>query len=322
MNRYLSGLCVAGLGLCAGGWLIVAAVAFGGKTASRAGQVNLLTGAGLIAVCCLSLVCWSFAWRQRMRVDGVLTGRRAVVSKRNARRNRRALGRDVRRAGKLAEQSSRDARRSARRSARAGSGAMRSGGGPGENGARSAAAILGSASPADEPRSVAVSYGPGANGTDIKGIGVNRSGGTGMNGNGVNGSAGAAVNGSAEQGAAELISQLRELLVPLLSATESQGATGNGGRELFMPERLGAGAPPAVGSRPTLAGQAGASGLPQRTPAASAFRPRATVPMPRVESGPTPARQAPTRPTTMPYAGVRAVDDGLGVPVDGKEAWW
>src|ERR1700722_20163730 len=119
MTRYLSGLCVAGLGLCGGGWL-VAAVAFGGESAGLAGRVNLMTGAGLIAVCCLSLVCWSFAWRQRMRVDGVLADRLRLVSRHEARRNRRALGRDVRRAGKLAERSARDARRAARRSARAG----------------------------------------------------------------------------------------------------------------------------------------------------------------------------------------------------------
>ena len=36
MTRYLSGLCVAGLGLCGGGWLVVAAVAFGGESAGRA----------------------------------------------------------------------------------------------------------------------------------------------------------------------------------------------------------------------------------------------------------------------------------------------
>jgi hypothetical protein len=106
MTRYLSGLCVAGLGLCGGSWL-VAAVAFGGESAGLAGRVNLLTGAVLIAVCCLSLVCWSSAWQQRMRVDGVL------VSRRTARRNRKELDRDVRRAVKLAERSARDARRAA-----------------------------------------------------------------------------------------------------------------------------------------------------------------------------------------------------------------
>ena len=72
MTRYLSGLCVGGLGLCGGGWLVVAAVAFGGESAGRAGRVNLVTGAVLIAVSGLSLVCWSWAWRQRMRADGVL----------------------------------------------------------------------------------------------------------------------------------------------------------------------------------------------------------------------------------------------------------
>src|SRR3984957_12873673 len=97
MTRYLSGLCVAGLGLCGGGWLVVAAVAFGGESAGLAGRVNLLTGAGLIALCVLSLVCWSVAWRQRMRVDGVLADRFLAVSKRDARRNRRALGRASRR---------------------------------------------------------------------------------------------------------------------------------------------------------------------------------------------------------------------------------
>jgi len=309
MSRYLSGLCVAGLGLCAGGWLIVAAVAFGGKTAGHAGQVNLLTGAGLIVVCGLSLVCWSFAWRQRMRVDGVLADRSLTVSTRDTRHNRRAIGRDDRRAGKLAERSARDARRAARRSARAGSGGMLSGGALGESGVRSAGVGLGSAPPADEPRSVAVSHGPsanGVNGTNIKGVGVNRSRGTGMtgmNGNGANGSAGAGANGSAGEGAAELISQLREMLVPLLTATGSQPA------------------------QPTLAEQASASGLPRRTPSASAFRPRTTVPMPRVESGPVPARQLPARQLpmrqrTLPHLAAPAVDDGLGVPVDSEEAWW
>jgi hypothetical protein len=232
MSRYLSGLCVAGLGLCGGGWLVVAAVAFGGKTAGLAGRVNLLTGAGLIAVCCLSLVCWSLAWRQRMRVDGVLADRFAAVSKRAARRNRRALGRDVRRAGKLAERSAREARRAARRSARAGSGGILG------DGVLSAGAGLGSGSPADDPRNVA-----------------------------------------------ELIGQLREMLVPLLATTGSQGASGD-----------------AVGPAE--------SALPRRTPSASAFRP-ATAPVPvRVPRA------------LMPQSAVPAVDDGLGVPVDSEEAWW
>ena len=115
MTRYLSGLCVAGLGLCGGGWLVVAALAFGGESAGHARRINLLTGVALIAVCSVSLICWSISWRQRMRADGVLVDRFPLVSRREARRNRRALSRDVRRAAKLAERSARGDRRAARR---------------------------------------------------------------------------------------------------------------------------------------------------------------------------------------------------------------
>jgi hypothetical protein len=305
MTRYLSGLCVAGLGLCGGGWLVVAAVAFGGESAGLAGDVNLLTGAGLIALSALSLVCWSVAWRQRMRVDGVLADRFLAVSKRDARRNRRALGRDVRRAGKLAERSARGARRTARRSARAGgggvhSGGVHTGGELSEGGVRSAGVGFAGMSPADDPGNLAVSYGVGANGLNGrngKGIGATGSGGTGGNGEGAPGPAVAGVNGSTGD-AAELIGQLREMLVPLLTAT---------------------------GSQPALGDQAGsvASWLPQRTPSASAFRPRATVPMPRVETVPTPVWQPPARQRPVPRLAVPAVDDnGLGSPVDSEEAWW
>jgi hypothetical protein len=304
MTRYLSGLCVAGLGLCGGGWLVVAAVAFGGKSAGLAGRVNLLTGVGLIALCCLSMVCWSFAWRQRMRVDGVLADRRLAVSTREARRNRRALGRDVRRAGKLAGRSARGARRAARRSARARGGGVHS-----EGGVLSAGVGVGSGSLAGEPRNVAASYGTSANGVNGRrngnGIGANRSGGTSVNGNGANGSARVGANGSTGD-AAELIGQLREMLVPLLAATGSEPAVGS-----------------TVGSRPSLGEQAGAAGLPRRTPSASAFRPRTTIPMPRVESGPVPARQVPPRQRPAPQVAVPAVDGiVLGAPVDSEEAWW
>jgi hypothetical protein len=37
-GRYLSGLCVATLGLCAAGWLALAPVAFGYRSAGRPGQ--------------------------------------------------------------------------------------------------------------------------------------------------------------------------------------------------------------------------------------------------------------------------------------------
>jgi hypothetical protein len=334
MTRYLSGLCVAGLGLCGGGWLVVAAVAFGGKSAGLAGRVNLLTGVGLIALCCLSAICWSFAWRQRMRVDGVLTGRRLAVSRRAARRDRRALGRDVRRAGKLAGRSARGARRAARRSARAGGG-VHSGGALGEGGVRSAGVGHGSAAAADKPGNVAASYGASANGVHGRngnGIGANRSGGTGVNGVGANGSAGAGVNGSAGDGAAELISQLREMLVPLLTTSGSQPALGEttGERPTVGEQAAAAGlprrtSPAASGSQPAPGGQAGsaASALPRRTPSASAFRPRTTLPMPRVESDPAPARQVPLRQRPVPQMAARAIDDnGPGGPVDSEEAWW
>jgi hypothetical protein len=275
MSRYLSGLCVAGLGLCGGGWLVVVAVAFGGESAGLAGRVNLLTGAVLIAVSCLSLACWSCAWRQRMCADGILADRFLLVSRRAARRNRRALSRGVRRAGKLAERSARGARRSARRSARAGGG-----------GVLSAGVGLGSTSPADESFGVAVSYGPSASSANGNGVAANGSGGTGA-------------SGSEAENAAELISQLREMLVPLLAAG---------------------------GSQPVLGGQTGAaeSALPRRTPSASAFKPRAaSVPMsvPVSVALQAPRARVPRAPASQ-VTEAAVGDGGLGDPIDCDEAWW
>jgi hypothetical protein len=124
MTRYLSGLCVAGLGLCGGGWLIVAAVAFGGTDGGDAGGVNLATGAGLIVVGCITAVAWAKAWRHRMRADGVLGERFVTVSRRQARRNRRELTRDVRRAARSAKASAREARQRARRFPRLANGGL------------------------------------------------------------------------------------------------------------------------------------------------------------------------------------------------------
>ena len=59
-GRYVSGLCVATLGLCAAGWLALAPVAFGYR--------------------------WVVAWRRRLRADGIL----ARASRRQARRETRA----------------------------------------------------------------------------------------------------------------------------------------------------------------------------------------------------------------------------------------
>jgi hypothetical protein len=72
MSRYLSGLCVAGLGLCGGGWLIVAALAFGRQRGADAVTANLATGGGLVAICCASTAAWAMARRRRLRADGVL----------------------------------------------------------------------------------------------------------------------------------------------------------------------------------------------------------------------------------------------------------
>ena len=265
MTRYLSGLCVAGLGLCGGGWLVVAALAFGGESGGRAGRVNLLTGAVLIAVGCLSLVCWSCAWRQRMRADGVLADRFPLVSRREARRNRRALSRDVRRAGKLAERSARDARRAARRSAR-----LASGGALSEGGVLGEGVALGVASAGDEPygaRSRATcggsrercrangaaasaaragrlrarrpepapqrgrvngtsGNGTAANGTSASGASVRGTSlvGTDAHGMGPSGSGVSGAGANPGERAAELISELRSMLEPLLAATGGQPA--------------------------------------------------------------------------------------------------
>jgi hypothetical protein len=325
MTRYLSGLSVAGLGLCGGGWLVVAALAFGGESGGRAGLVNLLTGAVLIAVGCLSLVCWSRAWRQRLRADGVLADRFPLVSRRQARRNRRALSRDVRRAGKLAQRSARGARRAARRSAR-----LASGGALSEGGVLGEGVALGVASPGDEQYGAAASYGTGVTGSATNGAGAN---GTAVNGAAVNATSlnaaslnatavdGTCVNGADAHGkdasgsgvnaaganpgerAAELISELRSMLEPLLVATGGQPA---------LAEQLSS-----LAGRPSPAGQtpAAASPLPQRSRFASELRPRATaaeMAMPRVRSAPM----------SIPRLASAADDSKPGPASDGEDAWW
>jgi hypothetical protein len=113
VKSYLSGLSVAGLGLCGGGWLILAALAFPDE-AGDAGRVNLATGAALVLVGCATAAAWAVAWRRRLRVDGVLRVPFPPVSRREARRNRRQLARDVRRAARLSRRAARAGRRAAR----------------------------------------------------------------------------------------------------------------------------------------------------------------------------------------------------------------
>jgi len=306
----LSGLCVAGLGLCGGGWLVVAALAFGGESGGRAGWVNLLTGALLITVGCLSLVCWSRAWRQRLRADGVLADPFPLVSRREARRNRRALSRDVRRAGKLAERSARGARRAARRSAR-----LASGGALSEGGVLGEGVALGVASPGDEQYVAAASYGTGVNGSATNGAGGNGTSvnGTSVSGTSVNGAdahgkdaSGSGVNGAGAnpgERAAALISELRSMLEPLLAATGGQPA---------LAEQLSS-----LAGRPSPAEQtpAASSPLPQRSRFASELRPRATaaeMAMPRVRSAPM----------SIPRLASAADEGTLGPASDGEDAWW
>jgi hypothetical protein len=290
MTRYLSGLCVAGLGLCGGGWLVVAAVAFGGESAGRAGRVNLLTGAVLIAVCCLSLVCWSRLWRQRLRADGVLADPFPLVSRREARRNRRALSRDVRRAAKLAERSARGARRAARRSAR-----LASGGALSEGGVLGEGVALGVASADDEQYGrAAASYGTGldgaaATGADLGGVSGHDAHGKGGSDPGVGG-AGA----NPGERAAELISELRSMLEPMLAATGGRPAT-------------------------TATSAPAASPLPQRSRFASELRPRMTaadMAMPRSRSAPM------SIPRLAPAADDSALGPALGPASDDEDSWW
>ena len=92
-GRYVSGLCVATLGLCAAGWLALAPVAFGYRSAGRAGMslhratwADWATAAALAVVSLVTLACWVVAWRRRLRADGIL----ARASRRQARRETRA----------------------------------------------------------------------------------------------------------------------------------------------------------------------------------------------------------------------------------------
>jgi hypothetical protein len=199
MTRYLSGLCVAGLGLCGGGWLIVATAAFGGD-GGGAGKVNLATGAGLVVASCAALAAWAVAWRRRMRTDGVLGRRFLLVSRREARRNRRDLARDVRRAARLAKRAARQARRGQARLA-----GGEAAGGTGGNGAtdhgswQNWRALTGHAPPAAGWSAW------------LAGAGLNGYGHSGHHGGGHDGASAADVLGE--------LRTLRTLLGPLVAAT-------------------------------------------------------------------------------------------------------
>lgn len=91
LGRYLSGLCVAVLGLCGAGWLVLTPLAFGyrGPGLREAALTDRATGTGLAVISVLTLAAWTLAWRRKLRADGVL----ARTSRWQARRQARGLRR-------------------------------------------------------------------------------------------------------------------------------------------------------------------------------------------------------------------------------------
>jgi hypothetical protein len=87
LRRYLSGLAVATLGLCAAGWLALSPAAFGyrGTGPDRAGLTDRATAGGLAVVSLVTLVCAILTWRRRLRADGILRPRKTRASRRRAR---------------------------------------------------------------------------------------------------------------------------------------------------------------------------------------------------------------------------------------------
>jgi hypothetical protein len=97
LARYMSGLCVAVLGLCAAGWLALTPVAFGYRGPGlpsaglpsaglpsaglpsaglqRAVLADRATAGGLAVASLLTLLAWILAWRRKLRADGVLPTR-------------------------------------------------------------------------------------------------------------------------------------------------------------------------------------------------------------------------------------------------------
>src|SRR5271154_1464035 len=94
-GRYIAGLCVSALGVCAGGWLVLTPFAFGyhargSVTSGRVAVTDFATGGGLAVVSLATLTCWALAWRRKLRADGVLRPRQSRRSKRSVRRQARA----------------------------------------------------------------------------------------------------------------------------------------------------------------------------------------------------------------------------------------
>jgi hypothetical protein len=108
VRQYVSGLCVATLGLCAAGWLALAPAASGylaGRAPHQAAPLQAAplqaalhraaladwgTAAALGVVSLATLLAWIVAWRRRLRADGVLnpSGRRRAWREARAQRRR------------------------------------------------------------------------------------------------------------------------------------------------------------------------------------------------------------------------------------------
>src|SRR5260370_3975090 len=112
LGRYLTGLCVATLGLCVAGWLVLMPLAFGYRGSGpheaalheaalheaalheaalhEAALTDRATGGGLALVSLVTLLAWAVAWRRKLRADGIVarTSRRQAWREARARRRR------------------------------------------------------------------------------------------------------------------------------------------------------------------------------------------------------------------------------------------
>jgi hypothetical protein len=297
VKSYLSGLCVAGLGLCGGGWLILAALTFPDE-AGDAGRVNLATGAALVLVGCASAAAWAVAWRRRLRVDGVLRVPFPPLSRREARRNRRRLARDVRHAARLSKRAARASRRAARQEhGEGGQAGAPPGGVAGSSGLHQPAPPVAPVPP-EAPA-------PGCTGSD-------HGGGAGHDG----------------ASAADVLGELRALLGPLLTAAganqvpaqlpwpqslavwpASPGPAEQWQAEQWLTEQWPADVPPGAQWRPQ---HRPAGHAEERTPLSRLVAPRQAE-----------TRQAPpSQPQPRPQPDGPASDDELLRIAEGEEAWW
>lgn len=107
-SQYVTGLCLAGLGVCAGSWLMVTAFIVAGTVKATAGArwdsaavTLLVTGAGLALVAAVTFACWTITWRQVLRADGVLIGEARRRTRHQARQLARRKARQAAHEAKL-----------------------------------------------------------------------------------------------------------------------------------------------------------------------------------------------------------------------------